>query len=263
MEEHKEMAQEVSDERIRQLVRQCSKKRRLQRVWLRVVLGTVALALIVGACFVPKNDGIVATDGLKVYALDADIEDFVYSEMDGFVMENSVGVYSFTVYNSYMSLLNTEGIRLSFRIDDLALSGEEQVATITANYGDIHTDFYLLINELGLRDDPGAVNVFAETYLEEKRGEFVDGAAVCWRGTGELHDLYQKVDGEDYERGGVYIDVVIRAEEHIVGYAVVEILRSSGIYYPMLRASAYFPKIGENYQDITEEYVLECMEKAK
>ena len=61
----------------------------------------------------------------------------------------------------------------------------------------------------------------------------------------------------------VYIDIVLREGENIVGYAVVKIYRNdldtdpeqAYTYYAKLLKSVSFPKVNGTYQRITAEYV--------
>lgn len=76
-------------------------------------------------------------------------------------------------------------------------------------------------------------------------------------------------DLEPYMESEVYINIVIREEKNIVGYAVVEIYKdepgddSSQTYYAKLLKSVSFPKVNEEYQKVTAEYVASAMEQVK
>lgn len=62
-----------------------------------------------------------------------------------------------------------------------------------------------------------------------------------------------------------YVDIIIKKEEHIVGYVVVYVYgdENNFAFYPEVLASVVFPKKMGKYQDVTEEYVLEQIKNEK
>lgn len=76
-------------------------------------------------------------------------------------------------------------------------------------------------------------------------------------------------DFELYRGSDIYINIVIREENNIVGYAVVEIYSDgleddpSQIYCAKLLRSVSFPKVNGEYQEVTAEYVASEMEQVK
>lgn len=77
-------------------------------------------------------------------------------------------------------------------------------------------------------------------------------------------------DSKRYTGREVYINIVIREEKNIVGYAVVKIYKdgteetySSQTYYSKLLKSVSFPKVNGQYQKVTEEYAASEMEQVK
>ena len=65
-----------------------------------------------------------------------------------------------------------------------------------------------------------------------------------------------------------FMEIVLREEEHIVGYAVIKIspiedLGSELGYVSQLLRSVSFPKVDGQYQDISEEYVAEQIRRVK
>ena len=80
-----------------------------------------------------------------------------------------------------------------------------------------------------------------------------------------------KGSNELYIESEAYINIIVREEEHIVGYAVVEIYtnnldneaKQNYIYHAKLLKSVSFPKVNENYQEITKEYIETEMQKIR
>ena len=76
--------------------------------------------------------------------------------------------------------------------------------------------------------------------------------------------LYTYTDpGEDT----IYVDLVIRADTHIIGYAIFEIVPVEGwdglAYTGMLVYSAYYPMVDGQFQAVTEAFVLQEIENFK
>lgn len=81
------------------------------------------------------------------------------------------------------------------------------------------------------------------------------------------------VKGEPFYGEKTYIDVTVMKDSHITGYAVIEVsceyVPESGdymqyyLYTGSLLGQYEFPMQDGEYQDITEEYVAECIAKLK
>lgn len=64
----------------------------------------------------------------------------------------------------------------------------------------------------------------------------------------------------------VYSDIIIYCEDNIVGYAVLRFDRVEGkglTYTATLVSSVYFPKQNGEYQEVTYEYVCECIAECR
>ena len=67
---------------------------------------------------------------------------------------------------------------------------------------------------------------------------------------------------EDFERA--FIDIVLKNNGHIGGYAVIEIDKTQPYTYQgRTLKSVLFPKVNDGYQDVTKEYVDQKIEKVK
>ena len=113
------------------------------------------------------------------------------------------------------------------------------------------------------------------TWLDQ---EFTIGnnSVICWT---SIHSDFEDPDQfafHDYGDGAddyhiVFTDIIIRCENHIIGYAVICFDRTAYItddnptphQYDLLLTEAFlFPKYNGEYQEIPEEYVLECITRA-
>lgn len=76
-------------------------------------------------------------------------------------------------------------------------------------------------------------------------------------------------DFELYTENEAYINIIMREEKNIVGYAVVEIYKGgledepSHTYYAKLLKSTSFPKVNGKYQNVSSEYVASEAERIK
>ena len=91
-----------------------------------------------------------------------------------------------------------------------------------------------------------------------------NGTTIYWS------SLSQTASGsvEIMEDSQAYMDIIIREDTSIVGYAVVKIELDSATecpctYYATLVKSVSFPKVNGSYQNITYEYVRREMEQLK
>lgn len=73
---------------------------------------------------------------------------------------------------------------------------------------------------------------------------------------------------DEYIGESTYVEAIVRSDGHIIGYAVIEILglpsplegyEQYGIccFAPKLVAANYYPKVNGEFQEITEEYILQ------
>jgi hypothetical protein len=64
----------------------------------------------------------------------------------------------------------------------------------------------------------------------------------------------------------VYITVVIRSGEHIIGYSVLQVVTekqdTSRLYWIKEIDGQLYPKVDGNFQDVTQDYVDQQMKKA-
>jgi len=62
-----------------------------------------------------------------------------------------------------------------------------------------------------------------------------------------------------------FVDIVLKKDDSIIGYAVVEINQNGGAntYGAKISALVIFPKIGGEYQNVTEKYVKAAIKKIK
>lgn len=72
-------------------------------------------------------------------------------------------------------------------------------------------------------------------------------------------------DGETDKDERTFIEIVLKIEESIIGYTVVEIYRNSNsnFYKAKLLKAALFPKVDNEYQQVSQEEIKTAIELAK
>lgn len=245
---------DLSDGMVTEAMRAYNRKRRKQKLWLRVAMSAAALALIVGLLFVPGGDGVVSTSGLKVYALDAETHEAGENAKEE--LKKHETIIHASSFSPMLSLTGWEGIILSFEIEDPEIDLETVTITATATRSEV---FHRKYNPDDFVDD-----VTLPTTCVFSNGEVIRWTAyytfAAWNKQSEL-SMAEFVE----QLGGMYLDVVIRSGDHIIGYAVLEMWgweQNPGFSGKLLE-SAFYPLVNGEFQNITEEYVLECIQGAK
>lgn len=90
--------------------------------------------------------------------------------------------------------------------------------------------------------------------------EIGNNESIIW--WGQSYDDFDEACEAD---GGVYLDVIVRAGEQVVGYAVAQIIHAeTGLGYTVkILRSVYYPKVGGRFQPVTEEAVLQQIAQCK
>lgn len=72
-------------------------------------------------------------------------------------------------------------------------------------------------------------------------------------------------DGTSWRGDRTFVDILMKDNDNIVGYAVVEInmQRRNAIYSAKVKKCVEFPKINGKNQIISDEYIKNAIEKAK
>lgn len=148
----------------------------------------------------------------------------------------------------YAPSLSGGRILFSWDVQEESLQGHTITYEISTNYGQ-------------LQGKSSSEALGKHTVIE-------NGDAIRWTGN-EILEMTQ--DGKSLKKvmrqlDNVYVDVIVRADEQIIGYAVFEI---SCIDYDMalfeckLLKSVYYPKVDGQFQPISQEYVNRKIRQAK
>lgn len=232
---------DISDDKIEEAAGIVPTSRK--HIWLRVVAAAAVLVLVMtwllwpGNPDAPEDDGVIKAPGmLKVYAYDLssgeDIEDcksFVLEEGDE---TKHIGWWDPSVGRA------TIGLPIRLELDDQYFAEHEVVFDVKLEYGN-----------------------FRDKRKQSLGKQFTvkSGETIYW--TKYEQGTTDRTMGE-----ATYVDITIKADGHIVGYTVIKIVRlrpEFSIYTAYLVKNVTFPLYEGEFQQITEEYVIEQMEKAR
>ena len=230
----------------------------LQRRWVRVAAIAAALAILFTALtFWPfangDNNSFIAVPGImKAYAYEVeDQENVDFTQLNDYrFWENNVPSWK----NMYFPLGNYE-LAITPVID------EEMYSQFDIRY-EVFTNHGVLV---GNYHNPEIYPSYTDAILGDY-AQIGNGETLYWEGweltsTGERADEFLISVKEK-----IYIDVIIKADTHIIGYAVFEIIRVPDAY-PLLTAvlvkSIHFPMVDGAFQAITEVYVNQQLQNTK
>lgn len=167
-------------------------------------------------------------------------------------------------FPSEETIIMQEGIEVPITYDwNPAMSSRPGIPLNLSAPGDQNTTFEVSVDggELLLWEEDNTITHMSTPLHVE------NGTTIYWS------SLSQSTSGsvETMEHSPAYMDIIIREDTTIVGYAVVKIeldnLDSATehpyTYYATLVQSVSFPKVNGSYQNITCEYVRTEMEQLK
>lgn len=202
----------------------------------------------------PTQKEIVATAGvLKLYACESkDLDSLCLEEYQ--LIEGMEPSYK-TMWSPVLNLISA-GITLTLVVNEESLSMHKITYDLSVNYGELTDSIYNIKNETG----SDGKQVWGKTHIA------VNGETVRWSGDELYFDRPQGMSFEEYYAGleSVHLDIIIKADGNIVGYAVVEMICTDVklcIFQAALVDSGYFPKQDGAFQNVTEEYVRELIEE--
>ena len=233
-----------------------SKKGSALRVVRRIAACAAVLALLIGAMlFWPgetqTEDGrIIEAPGiLKAYAYEVkDNKNVDFTKLDDYNLMNNEIEWD---QNLWSPLLNYRGIAITPVVNEADFKDCTITFEVTTNRGELYGNYYNLEKYSGgmreARMGQSAVIENGETLYWEASEE---------RGGDDFQ--YEQVSPDD---GSIYINIVIKADTHIVGYAIIEIVPHEELGADVLTSkmieTVYFPKVDGEFQEIAAEYVHE------
>lgn len=254
----------VAEDKIEAAANVATKSRR--HIWVRVAACAAVLAILLTTLLWPgqpktENGQIVAMPGvLKAYA--CAVEENAHPEQlkDYELTQGAVNLAT-NVWNPQCSIVT--GIPVLLWIQEPELSEHEITFQLRTNYGELYDRTYV---SRDVFHDPNAMVVNKDAFLG-KQTTLHNKALFYWEGY-ELLDMCEGRTIGDVmdEIGPVYVEVIIRADEAIIGYAVFEMYSMDDkepAFMVRLKANTFYPKVDGQFQNVTEDYVCKAMEESK
>ena len=239
---------DISDDKIEAAAGIVPKSR--NHIWLRVAAVAAVVALVMtwmlwpGKPDTPEDDGVVKAPGmLKVYAFDLtsgeDLDD-----CERHVLEEGKETEYIGIWASGVSMMPV-GLPILLELEEESYSAYKITFDVTSEHGDFTRKY-----------------INAATYEDAWLGkQFVieNGETIYWKNrekgkTGKIID----------DKG--YVDIIIRADGHIIGYTVIKIVRTHpahSAFAAVLVKNVMFPMDNGEFQQIGEDYVRELMMKER
>ena len=219
-----------------------------------VLRAAACLAVVVGLLIAALSGGerdIISMPGaIKVYACDADD---VTSWEDKAQYELQAGVDTSLAYYIPVSSIASKGIILTFEMD-------------TEMLGNAPLDFEVFVNKGTFskrNEEPWTLenNENYEFYLDlGNQFQIQNGDTIYWRPDGRIAEMMEFAENQ----GGIFADIIVKSGDHLVGYMVIEIRMSNDpmeCYMGFLVKADSYPMVDGEYQEISEEYVRQQIEK--
>ena len=194
----------------------------------------------------PENRNIVViTRSWNPFVEDApEFGEIEYSQVTGYNLFQNIAQGTYLVYSNPGSSLYY-GIHFKFDNVEWDLRNAAITYDVRANYGEI------------TRYDNGYIREGKHTICTEDQ-------YIYWQGSDIFYMcMHQDLTYEEVlaQVGGVWIDVVVKVDDNIVGCAVFEIIpyQNFGLTAQYV-CSEYYPQINGRYQEITEEFVQKRLE---
>lgn len=240
-------------------------KRGAGRIVRRLVAVAAVIAILLTALLWPSEEKYITGPGIlavTAYAWDMDTGEIVSEKLEAGVKLDNSRYWSLGV-----SLY--PGLPIFLDVDSKEFSAEKITYDVSVNCGEY----------VAWREEWIDVPVSTGHKTVGKMFSVQNDAALFWKYTSYEYqpDIFYS---EQLDR--IYTKVVIRCEDHIIGYAVLQFNRAYGrdvkecypekgeywegkedlpvdAYFTNLIASVVFPRVNGEYQNITLEYVESCM----
>ena len=255
-----EAMNDIGNDKVMEAMHVYERKRSYKGLWLRAAAAAAALAIVLTVVFWPgktENGGIITAPGImRVYGYDLDsgteFEDMIRYELTDSVVTETEG-YAVVMNRLY-------GLPLTLEVPEESVEGKKITLDVSVDhggfYGDIHSAKYKKDKEDTVASLPDVD--FGDHFTVE------NGETIFWR-TRELFEeaIAAGVSVYDFlETIGnvIHVQILIKADDHIVGYSVVAIHYKDGFFFASVRETISFPEVDGKFQKISEEAVRDMMQ---
>lgn len=264
MSDHKLIAalSDISGEKIADAASVYQRKRHTRTRWLRIAALAATIAIVLTAALWPRQEDeghtITSPGFLKVYAYDLSSGVSIEDQEGYDLAENLVESPSawFNGMNTYI------GLPLAFKLSDEVFENMVVTFDISVEHGSFWGDR----STYKYDDDKDGKHTYDELDLGSTF-TIDNGECIFW------HD---KLIEEEADALGVslvdylasmgnlnFMDVIIKANDHIIGYAVIEIRNHKTLYTASVRDVVIYFDENNTLIEVTEEYVREEIANCK
>lgn len=223
----------------------CGYKKGRKKTWLRVAALAAAIAIVLTLSLWPSKDGLVTAPGvLKVYAYDYNSGTNI-NEMLRYELTEDVNFTTMLWYfNNWMY-----GLPLTLNVEDPEYEGMEIKLDVHVMHGGFYGDR------------------LSEKYEGKKLSEIYfgnnftmdNGETIFWHYEDIAAAMPEemRLDEVVEQVCPIPVTVIIRADENIVGYAVMEIHYGGSLQFTAtVKEIVKFPKVEGVFQEVTAEDVF-------
>ena len=220
---------------------------------LRVAAIAAVIALLMTALLWPTEENYVTGPGIliaRAYALDEPM----LSEESSTVLEE--GITLPLSYNWCRAISSVRGIPLHLSIDTVDFQVKNISFGITLSDGSFYQNLHTHVESMfdGVR----------QTYLGTSF-RMDNHRRIYWYPTSLIFDNQnKKITHIPMSGNRAFADIVIRADNQIIGYAVIEFYEVDGLsgekgwyYNARMLKSVSFPQINGDFQRVSEKYIAE------
>ncbi len=260
----------ISDELLLEAAQMTKKRSNPAGKLLRVAAIAAAVAILITAVALwPADENYVTGPGvLVVRAYAAGTEEF--TEENSIVLEEGITLPPKYAFDNGISLVNN-GMSLLLSIPEDAYKGMAVSFECVLSDGAFEQDLLTICEGLSKED---RLLILEDSYLFWSKAYLGDhftaenNQRMYWVPYTKTFDH----DNREYENAGTFMgeqafaDIIIRADDYIVGYAVIEFygdaetFSKNGVYsryYARMLKIVSFPQVDGRYQNVSEHYVNE------
>lgn len=234
------------------------RKKKTRKTWLRVAACAAVLALLIGAMFfwpATEENYITGPGVLVVRAYETD--EPTLSDENSVLLQEGITVPMEYTYHPGISWTEVGlGLPFRFSIPEKEYVDEEITFEIWLSGGDFrHLDYSFVFDNTA-----DSYAVARATFLGD-HFTIPNNKKLWWNRTRHVFDdQNREVHYVELDTDRVFVDLILRADDHIIGYAVIEIVdvgasRFGFTYHTCMLKSVSFPKVEGKYQTVSEAYV--------
>lgn len=260
----------ISDELLLEAAQMTKKKPNRTIQILRIAAIAAAVAVLITAVSLwPAEENYITGPGLLVVRAYA-VENGELVEENSTILEEGITLPTKYAFDNGVSLINN-GTSLLFSIQNDAYDGMEIAFECILSDGAFEQDIMMMFEGLSQEEK---LLLLEDSYLYRMKTYLGDHFTVKnnQRMYWVPYTMTFDQDNREYETSGFFMgeqafaDIIIWADDYIVGYAVIEFYGDADTisqnghysrYYARLLKTVSFPQVEGEYQNVSERYVNE------